>query len=111
MLLLDDDGRSVYLMPHCTRIALVQQPASLTGLTAGPCIVCHRQASDSKAVVKLSCTCANVQGVTWDPASEFVISQSADRTCRYAATALLPSPGTVMLQSTQMVTLLQCCHT
>jgi len=37
----------------------------------------------------LSCTCANVQGVTWDPASEFVISQSADRTCRYAATALL----------------------
>lgn len=26
----------------------------------------------------------HVQGVAWDPASEFVISQSADRTCRYA---------------------------
>lgn len=51
-----------------------------------------------------------LQGVSWDPASEFVVSQSTDRTCRYSATALLSSPGTVMLQSTQMMILLECCQ-
>ena len=36
-----------------------------------------------------TCSTLFAQGVAWDPASEFVVSQSADRTCRYVA--LLPA--------------------
>jgi chromatin assembly factor 1 subunit B len=48
------------------------------------CMFWEPQAKSSKARLRLEGHRLYVQGVAWDPLNHFIVSQGADRSCRYA---------------------------
>ena len=58
--------------------------ALLSGSIENVCVVWDVE--KGKGQGRLTEHCHYVQGVAWDPARTYVVSQSADRTCRWSTT-------------------------